>query len=218
MSPASCRGSRRNNTHRPDSAEFVAAKKALAGISTETTAQADGSQTQSEIRRLSTKEWGPADRFTTYEHGAFLVDYPADWQVTGDRNTALTIYPKGATSAETVAYGTILSAFTPGRGGNNLEEATRHIVASMRDTNPGLRQAGNPVSISVNGRPAKSVELVGTSAVRENNQPLPERIRLVALQGKNGIVLYMVFIAPGPDFDSLRPVFDRIMRSFVLRD
>jgi hypothetical protein len=57
----------------------VAAKKALAGISTETTAQADGSQTQSEIRRLSTKEWGPADRFTTYEHGAFLVDYPADW-------------------------------------------------------------------------------------------------------------------------------------------
>jgi hypothetical protein len=60
--------------------------------------------------------------------------------------------------------------------------------------------------------------MVGESALRENGKPLQERIRLVTLQGKGGIVHYMVFVAPNPDFDALRPVFDRIIRSFVLRD
>jgi hypothetical protein len=87
----------------------------------------------------------------------------------------------------------------------------------MQDTNPSLRQAGNPVNISINRRAAKSVEMLGESAVRENGKPLQERIRLVTLQRKGGVVLYMVFIAPDPDFNQLRPVFDRIMRSFVLR-
>jgi len=59
--------------------------------------------------------------------------------------------------------------------------------------------------------------MVGESAVRENNKPLEERIRLVTLKGQKATVLYMVFIAPDPDFSGLRPVFDRIMRSFLVR-
>ena len=88
----------------------------------------------------------------------------------------------------------------------------------MQDTNPGLRLAGNPVNISVNNQPAKSVEMLGKSAVRVDGKPLDERIRLVTLTGRSSTVLYMVFIAPDPDFNDLRPIFDRIMRSFVLRN
>jgi len=138
--------------------------------------------------------------------------------LTGDRNTSLTIYPKGGASKETVAYGTILSGFTPQRNARDLNDATLQLVSSMQDTNPGLRRAGNPVNISVNTQPAKSVEMVGKSAVRTDAKALDERIRLVTLTGRSGTVLYMVFIAPDPDFNELRPVFDRIMRSFVLRD
>lgn len=47
--------------------------------------------------------------------------------------------------------------------------------------------------------------------------PISERIRLVALQGKQGLVLYLVFVAPEVDFDMMRPTFDRIMRSFTAR-
>ena len=39
----------------------------------------------------------------------------------------------------------------------------------------------------------------GKSAIRENGEPLAERIRLVALQGKGNLVLYMVFVAPDDD-------------------
>jgi hypothetical protein len=93
----------------------------------------------------------------------------------------------------------------------------RQLISSIRDTNPGLRPTGNPVNITVGEKAAKSLELLGNSAIRVNGQPIAERIRLVALQGKGSLVLYMVFVAPNDDFDSLRPTFDRIMRSFTAR-
>jgi beta-barrel assembly-enhancing protease len=198
-----------------DSAEFVAARKALQNLGPGTTTEGK-TEANIALRRLSAKELAPSEHFSTYEHGAFRVSYPGNWQATGERNTALTLFPKGGASIESVAYGTILSAFRPGRAGNNLDEAMRQLIASIQETNPGLRQAGNPVNISVNAQPAKSVEMLGNSAIRENNQPIPERIRLVALRRRDGLVLYMVFVAPEADFDVLRPDFDRIMRSFVL--
>ena len=201
-----------------DSAEFAAAKNALSSISTETAAQAQNSASTTPLRRLSSREWGANDTFTDYEHGVFRISYPAGWVLKGDRNTSLTIYPKGGASTESVAYGTILSGFTPRRSGNDLTEGTRQLVASMQETNPSLRQSSNPVNVSVNRQPAKSVEMVGESAVRENGSTLQERIRLVTVQGKGGGILYVVFVAPNPDFNALRPIFDRIMRSFVLRE
>lgn len=155
--------------------------------------------------------------FENYNHGAFRVSYPANWQVAGDPNSSLTMYPTGGANSDAVAYGTIISGFTPGRGGRDLDEATRQLISSIRDTNPGLRPTGNAVNIGVGGRAAKSVELLGTSAIRENNQPIAERIRLVVLQGRGSLVLYMVFVAPGVDFDTMRPTFDRIMRSLTAR-
>jgi beta-barrel assembly-enhancing protease len=200
-----------------DSPEFIAAKNALANVSSEAASRTEAS-IEPELRRLSSKDWAANEKFTDYDHGAFRVSYPANWGLKGDRNTSLTIYPDGGASKESVAYGTILSGFTPRRGSSDLGDATRQLIVSMQDTNPSLRPAGNPVNISVNRRSAKSVEMLGQSAVFEKGQALKERIRLITLQGKGGVILYMVFVAPDPDFDALRPVFDRIMRSFTLRD
>jgi len=58
------------------------------------------------------------------------------------------------------------------------------LITSIRDTNPGLRQASNRVNLTMGGRAAKSVEMLGASAIYEGNQPIPERIRLVAPHGK----------------------------------
>jgi len=58
---------------------------------------------------------------------------------------------------------------------------------------------------------------LGKSVIRVNGDPIAERIRLVALQGKGSLVLYMAFVPPDADFDSMPPTFDRIMRSFAAR-
>ncbi len=203
-----------------DSPEFLAAKQELSRIepgSTHPSGDLPGKVASAfELRRLSSRELNVAD-FKAYDHGAFQLSYPASWQVVGDPNSSLTIYPERGANGEAVAYGTIVSAFSPGRGGKDLGEAMRQLISSIVETNPGLRATGNPVNISVGGKPAKSVEMLGKSSIREKGQPIAERIRLVGLLGRNGLVLYLVFVAPDVDFDSMRPTFDRIMRSFRAR-
>ncbi|HMK23167.1 MAG TPA: hypothetical protein VK466_12600, partial [Terriglobales bacterium] len=71
-------------------------------------------------------------------------------------------------------------------------------------------------NLTVGGRSAKAVELLGESAIREHDEPIAERIRLVAVQSRSSAVLYLVFVAPDADFDSLRSTFDRIVRSFAV--
>ena len=168
------------------------------------------------LRRLSARELA-VDSLKPYEHKAFRVSYPANWEIVGDPNSSLTMDPKGGADRETVAYGTIVSAFTPASGGKELGEATRQLISSIRDTNPALRQAGNPGNLTVGGRAEKSVEMLGNSAIQEQGQAIPERIRLVAVQGKGNLILYLVFIAPNANFDGLRPTFDRILGSFTVR-
>lgn len=199
-----------------DSPDFLATKKALDNIGPQSVPEAQVEIPSLELRRLSAKELA-AGNFENYDHGAFRISYPGNWEVTGDPNSSLTIYPKGGANSAAVCYGAIISGFTPNRSAKQLDDAMRQLMSDIRDTNPGLRPTGNPVNISVGGRAAKSVEMLGKSAIRENGEPIAERIRLVALQGKGNLVLYMVFVAPNDDFDSLRPTFDRIMRSFTAR-
>jgi len=199
-----------------DSPDFLAAKKALDKVGPQSVAEAQVAIPSFELRRLSVKELSAAN-FENYDHGAFRVPYPGNWQLIGNPNSSLTIYPKGGANSAAVCYGTIISGFTPNSRGKQLDDAMRQLINGIRDTNPGLRPAGNPVNISVGGRAAKSVEMLGTSAILQNGEPLAERIRLVALQGRGSLVLYMVFVAPDGDFDSMRPTFDRIMRSFTAR-
>jgi hypothetical protein len=53
--------------------------------------------------------------------------------------------------------------------------------------------------------------------IQEESQPILERIRLVEVQGKGSLILYMVFISPNVDFDGMRPTFDWILRTFTVR-
>lgn len=199
-----------------NSTDFLAARKALDNVGPQPLPEQQVEIPGFDLKRLSTKELA-AGNFENYDHGAFRVSYPGNWQITGDPNSSLTIYPKGGANPAVVCYGTIISGFTPNRSSKQLDDAMRQLMSDIRDTNPGLRPTGNPVNIGVGGRAAKSVEMLGKSAIRENGEPIAERIRLVAVQGKGNLVLYMVFVAPDDDFDSLRPTFDRIMRSFTAR-
>jgi hypothetical protein len=166
------------------------------------------------LRRLKSIELASKE-FQSYDHGAFRLSYPGNWQISGNPNASLTLYPKGGADLQTVSYGAIISGFTPSKGGKDLNEAMRQLISATRDTNPRLRQSGNPVNLTVGGRAAKAVEMLGESPIREDDQAIPERVRLVGVQTKSSTVLYLLFVAPDADFDTLRPTFDRILRSFA---
>jgi len=200
-----------------DSPAFLAAKKALGDIPTETVAQTAAEEKHETLNRLSAQELAASPSLTQFNHAAFQVGYPSNWQLSGDERSSLSIYPKGGATANTVAYGVILSGFKPGRGGDNLDEGMRQLVQSVQQTNPDLKPINNPVNISVDRKAAKAVELQGTSSVLQNGKPMPERVRIVSFKGKGGVLLYALMVAPEPDFDSLRPAFDRILNTYRIR-
>lgn len=200
-----------------DSADFIAAKKALANVNTETYAQTEAQEKHTPLARLTPQQFAASEQTKTIDHSAFRVAYPANWVAGGSAQSSVTLYPQGGAVDNSIGYGVIFSGFQPARGTNRLEDAMRQLIASVQETNPGTRTVTNPVNLTVGSQNAQAVELQGPSSVVDQGKSLPERVRMVALPGKNGIVLYMVFVAPEPDFDHLRPSFDRITRSFQPR-
>ncbi len=155
--------------------------------------------------------------FRPLDHSAFSIQYPDNWQVYGDANSAVTIAPSGGVSQNAVAYGAMINIFEPEDTSVPLDQSARELVASLRQSNPDLKAIGNPENARVNGVPAKSLELVGTSPVSKNGQAQKERDWLIALRRQDGTLLYVVFISPDRDYGSLRPTFEQMARSLKLK-
>jgi hypothetical protein len=197
-----------------DSAEFLAAKKALANVSTETYAQTEAKEQHTTLARLTPQQFSASGQFRTINHSAFQVAFPSNWQGSGDAQSSITLYPQGGVSGGSIGYGVLFSGFRPARGTNTLADAMSQLVNSLQETNPRTRAVTGQMNLTIGGQAAQAVELQGTSSVVEKGKPLPERVRVIAVPSSQGIVLYMVFVAPEPDFDPLRPTFDRIAGSF----
>jgi hypothetical protein len=116
-----------------------------------------------------------------------------------------------------VAYGAMVSTYEPEDPNSSLDQDTHDLIASLRQSNPDLRQLGNDDNIRVNGVAGKSIDLLGNSPIQENGRAARERDWLVALNRRDGSLLYMVFIAPESQFNQLRPTFERMLKSLSLR-
>jgi hypothetical protein len=160
--------------------------------------------------------------FKQLNHSAFTIAYPSDWQVYGDSQSAVTIAPpngvgQDASGQSAVAVGVIIDRFEPEQDGS-LDQSTHDLIASLRQSNPDLRQIGNDEGIRVNGIAGRSADLIGTSPIRDSNgRPQRERDWLVAVQLQDGTLIYVVFIAPQSGFDELRPTYEQMLRTLRLR-
>ena len=167
-------------------------------------------------------EYSPSSNLKQLSHSDFTIGYPAEWQVYGDAQSAVTIAPQNgvqrdANSQGAVAIGAIIDRFEPEQGGN-LDQATHDLVASLRQSNSDLRQIGNDEAIRVNGMSGRSVDLIGSSPIRDNNgRPQRERDWLITVQRQDGTLLYLVFIAPENQFDQLRPTYEQMLRTLKMR-
>lgn len=164
----------------------------------------------------------PSGNFQQLNHSAFAIGYPSDWQVYGDAQSAVTIAPQNGVRQDqngqsAVAYGAIIDRYEPEQGGS-LDLSTHALLASLRQSNPDLREVGNDEAIRVNGVSGRSADLIGSSPILDSSgRAEKERDWLVALQRKDGTVLYLVFIAPQNDFDHLRPTFEQMLRTLQLK-
>jgi hypothetical protein len=167
---------------------------------------------------------------TSFDHQGYTLSYPDNWKLYGDSGSIVTIAPQGGIQAasttggsqgnaaqDQVAYGVIVDGFQPDQGAS-LDQATRQLVANLRQANPQLREIGSAENVLVNQANARSVELENTSPLSTPTQPVKERDWLVTVERPDGEIYYLIFIAPEQDYRALHPTFVNILRSFRLKN
>ncbi len=96
-----------------------------------------------------------------------------------------------------------------------LSAATVALARNLSQNNGGLQQAGKLQALTLGRQMANAVELRGRSGVVDGGTRLLERDWLVTIARPDGDLNYIVFVAPEPDFEAMRPVFTAMMQSFV---
>jgi beta-barrel assembly-enhancing protease len=153
---------------------------------------------------------------TQLQHSAFSISYPENWQVSGDRQSTVTIAPQSGVGEGAIAYGVVIGGAQDPNAGS-LDEATADLVQTLQRSNPGLRLSGGTQNIDVNGLEGRSVILTGASPIQQGGEALRERDWLVTVPRTQRGLLYLVFIAPDKDFPELRSTYGRMLDSLQVQ-
>jgi predicted Zn-dependent protease len=171
-------------------------------------------QRQPRIDQSSLQSVQPSGNFKTLSVSGISIQYPENWQVYNGQNSILMAPPAGV-QENTIAYGVMLGGYAPQQS-MSLEQATQVIANSLQQANPGMR-IGGAQQISLDGRAAIKAELIGQSPLAgPNGQPVSERDVLVTVPRSDGSVIWLLFIAPEPQFGSLQPAFQQMIDSLRL--
>lgn len=160
----------------------------------------------------------PSPNLMVFSHNEYQISHPDNWQVFGDPSSNVTIAPPSGVSKNAVAYGVMIADYQPEETGAKLDAATHELLASLRQSNPDLKEIGHDETIRINGVPGRSVDLIGTSPLKDGQgRALQERDWVVTMLRRDGTVLYLVFISPGNDFGKMHPAFESMLRTLKLR-
>lgn len=156
----------------------------------------------------------PSSNFQTANLGTLKIDRPANWDVTGDQQTSMTIAPRAGASGGAVAYGVVVQAGKAPTANMNVTQLTAAIVQSLRSSDSKMKQLGDIEPITVGGISGGTVELETISPMAAaNGQAQHERDWLVAVPRGQSDVLFFVFVSPLSNYDPLRPTFERMLAS-----
>jgi hypothetical protein len=156
----------------------------------------------------------PSNTFKQLNQGEFAISYPSNWQAVNGQNGIL-IAPQAGVGGNAIAYGVMISA-AQDQNAQTLDEATRDLIQSLQQQNPGMR-AGAMNRINLNGMQGMQAMLTGTSPVQRNGQALAERDWLVTLPRSQGGLMYLIFIAPDPDFRQLQTTYQKMLNSLQVQ-
>ncbi len=181
------------------------------------TQQGGGTQQAAQaIRPLSRAQLGLGSRMQRLQADRFALRFPSTWQQSTDQTGTVTLAPSGGAGSFGLAYGVVVSVEKQDGNGvsdaQSLSQATS-ALAQRFGQNSGPTVTSNITSRQVAGRPADSVYLRGSSPVNDGGAQLAERDWLVTIARQDGDLLYLVFVAPERDFNTLQPTFNAILAS-----
>ena len=204
-----------------DSSDFKSVKTRVAGMKPMTSAEVAAAQKQGggpNAPASNGTDVTPSANLKAFDHNEYQISYPENWKVFGDQSSNVTIAPQSGVSQNAVSYGVMIANYQPEEKGASLDAATKELLASLKQSNTDLKQIGNSETIRANGVAGKSVDLIGTSPIKDaQGKALKERDWLVTMPRTDGTVLYLVFISPDNNFGEMRPAFEGMLRTLKLK-
>jgi hypothetical protein len=167
------------------------------------------------ITAVSPQQIKPSRNYVQLRRAGIRLSYPDNWRAYSN-SQSITITPAGGASQNTVGYGMLLTQYQVQSSNSSPDEATSELVAALEQQNPDLQIISSPREITVAGVQGRSVDLRGVSPIQKNGKAQPERDWLVALPQKNDRLVYLVFVSPESEFESLRPTFEKMLSSVQL--
>jgi len=205
--------------YQSDSADFRGIKTVVAGMKPPTAQEiaAQQKQTGGTITSAPASDIEPSATYKSLEHDVYRLSYPENWQLYGDKSSAVTIAPKAGISENALAYGVIINVHQP-NGRISLDDATQQLLKVLQQADSNMKTVGHAENIRVNGVSGKSIDLLNVSPIRTpEGGTQRERDWLVTLQRQDGSLLYLVFVSTEKDFDQMRPAFEKMLRSLRLK-
>jgi hypothetical protein len=160
----------------------------------------------------------PSAHWNGFQNDILELRYPDNWKSSSSGST-FTLMPPGGVVQDNkgqsaLAYGVMFNEFQP-RADNSsrvpIEEAADQFVASLRQSNPNLREIGNRRRMQVDGADAVSAYFTNGSPMGGN-----ERDWLVTIERPEGL-LFFICVAPENDFDSYDATFQNLINSVRFR-
>ena len=170
--------------------------------------------------RLSRTSLGLDDKMVAYQGSTFSMSYPASWQKGESKSGSVAFVPPNGVGQSGIAYGAIVDGAkfkTAVQDANSLAQATSAIARQLSEQNGGMQQGSDLATLTVGGQPANAIELRGRSPVADGGSALSERDLLVTVARPDGAVSYIVFVAPEPDYQTLKPLFSSMIQSFRVK-
>jgi len=137
----------------------------------------------------------------------FTVQYPENWQVTGENTSSITIAPKGGVVQKGLGLGAILSTYQPQSSPVSLNRDTQALIAQLRQGDPNLSVAGSSQRARIDNSDALVTTLKGNSPFGGDEQDT-----LVTVATAQGL-FYMVFVAPQNQANQVQDALTRMTRS-----
>lgn len=150
----------------------------------------------------------------TFRGAGYSIQVPGNWRAYGNEIATMLGPPGGVvrsaeSGAASVIYGMLTDRYQTRIGSNAAFHA---LVSEIARDNPGI-SPGPEQGIAANGVVGRSVQSNNPSA----NNGKGEHDWIVAFPQPDGSLRYFVFVAPSPDFEKLRPTFQKILQSLTIR-
>jgi Zn-dependent protease with chaperone function len=165
---------------------------------------------------VSWTDVAPSSSFVLTDLGLVQMVRPQNWKVIAPQQEgqSITIGPQAGIVEAGVGYGVVLNAVSLKDKSMTIDQVTDEIVRSLQSGGGELQAIGKATEIRVAGVRGRSLNMQSTSPfLTAGGQPQKERDRLVTIPRQDGVVIFIVFVAPESDVSRLSSTYERMLRS-----